>query len=162
MLNGIITPLSARPLLTFCTFSVLLQKKKKKKAFYSGWQFAELKNKEGVGVSTKSGSDPRFLGALHYYQRIKHHIFDLEWFGGTLEWGHPDYRGRMVSEWRGYEWEHSLGRKFQTGVDSCFWITPQKRIRRYQNVNDVTGFYLARLVINRILEIGSQHSRCVA
>lgn len=26
-------------------------------------------------------------------------FFDLDWFGGTLKWGHWDYRGRLVSKW---------------------------------------------------------------
>lgn len=47
--------------------------------------------------------------------------------GGTLKWGHRDYRGWLVSKWLGYEWEHSLHRKYQTRVDSCFWIIHQKK-----------------------------------
>lgn len=47
--------------------------------------------------------------------------------GGTLKWGHGDYRGWLVSKWLGYEWEHSLHRKYQTGVVSRCWIIHKKK-----------------------------------
>ncbi len=54
-------------------------------------------------------------------------FFDLAWFGGTLGWGHRDCRGWLLSKWLGYEWEHSLSRKYQTGLNSCFWMIRKKK-----------------------------------
>lgn len=126
MLNGIITPLSAHPLLTFLCVSVVLFKN----AFYSRWQFAERETK-GRGCSnwdTKSGSDTRFSGLCTIIRASNITFFDLEWFGGTLQWGHSGNRRWLVSKWLGYEWEHSPHRKYQTRVVWCFWIIHKKNL----------------------------------
>lgn len=77
--------------------------------------------------------------ALHYYQRIKHHIL---WSGvifrrgETLKWGHQGYRGWLVSKWLGYEWKHSLHRKYQTRLVTCLWIIQHKKKKRKEKSGD--------------------------
>lgn len=77
--------------------------------------------------------------ALHYYQRIKHHIL---WSGvifrrgGTFKWGHQGYRGWLVSKWLRYEWKHSLHRKYQTRLVTCLWIIQHKRKRKEKSGDD--------------------------
>lgn len=98
MLNGIITPLSARTLLTFSCVSLQLFKM----LFYSTWQIAELEKRQRVCVgwrggrsewNIKSGSDVRFWGLCASIRGSHMAFFDLERFGGILEWGHGVYRG---------------------------------------------------------------------
>lgn len=106
MLNGIITPLSARTLLTFSCVSLRLFKM----LFYSTWQIAELEKRKRVCVgwrggrsewNIKSGSDVRFWGALRYYQRITHGIL---WSGAI--WGNSRVRSQRLQRdgWNQSEW----------------------------------------------------------
>lgn len=66
-------------------------------------------------------------------------FFDLEWFlggGETLKWGHQGYRGWLVSKWLGYEWKHSLHRKYQTRLVTCLWIIQHKKKRKEKSGDD--------------------------
>lgn len=158
MLTGIITPLSARPLLTYCAFLMYFFPNPFFYSIQHFFSFKSCKQRQERRVEYKVwGSE-----ALHYYQRIKHHIL---WSGvifrrgETLKWGHQGYRGWLVSKWLGYEWKHSLHRKYQTRLVTCLWIIQHKK-KEKKNLATIKCYWCRQavfLVIKRTPQIWSQH-----
>lgn len=92
MLNGIITPLSAHPLLTFCAFLLCFSN-----CFLfrvAILQSQKIKRGGSIGYKVWVWSD--VLGGLHYYLMIKHHIL---WSAEI--WGNSQVRSSRLQRMAG-------------------------------------------------------------
>lgn len=145
MLTGIITPLSARPLLTYCAFLLYFFPNSFFFIQYSIFFLSKAANKGKRGEWNPKSEALRLCTIIRGSNIT---FFDLEWFlggGGTLKWGHQGYRGWLVSKWLGYEWKHSLHRKYQTRLVTCLWIIQHKK-REKKNLATIKCYWCRQAV----------------